>query len=389
MEQKSVCWHGILFLFLLVVTGSAAVFAVLTPLFLLVSLSRIFLNTRNPIFRKIYDLYRQASHTVQWMWMGLVVMLIKNLFQTQFLFFGDESTKENEKKMKSERAFWLSNHRTRIDWMLLWSLAFEIGILGQLKIVLKDTLRKIPVFGWAMQHFLFIFLRRNWDEDKKQLSSLLPFLGSYESDSSYLFFPEGSDLSERNVEKSNAFAKSRNLEPRKYTLHPRTNGFTFIFDKVHSKLDALYDITMLYIDHTNGERPSEVSLLSGRMPRAVYFYIERVPLDSLESEIGNNERMSTSIESKFQRKESILKTFYEEAHQLPKDAKPLFNEVTSSKSWLVLSHWAGIIVFSWILLIIAGRHIALMYTMGVSIAYILSTSFFNGADGAIIRMHQE
>lgn len=71
---------------------------------------------------------------------------------------GDPATKSKEAVMLTERAFWLSNHRTRIDWMLLWCLGTRTGSLDRLKIVLKDQLRSIPIFGWAMQHMSFIFL---------------------------------------------------------------------------------------------------------------------------------------------------------------------------------------------------------------------------------------
>lgn len=191
------------------------------------------------------------------------------------------------------------------------------------------------------------------------------------------------------VEKSNAFAKSKSLEARQYTLHPRTKGFAFIIDEVFPHLDAIYDITMMYIDHTKGERPSELSLISGRMPKEVYFYIERLPVDSLRSEIGNTKRLSTWIESRFQRKETTLKTFYEKAHQLPENAKPLFDEYKASKSWLILCYWVGIIVFPSILLVMVEIHIVLMYIMGICVAYILSTSFFNGADNFIFHIRQE
>ena len=47
----------------------------------------------------------------------------------------------------------ICNHRTRIDWMFMWSLCLRLGILDSMKIVLKDSLKSIPGFGWAMQVF--------------------------------------------------------------------------------------------------------------------------------------------------------------------------------------------------------------------------------------------
>lgn len=64
MEQIRLSWRGIVFLLVLLVTGSIALFAVLTPLFILTLVSRAILHTKNRLFRRIYDFYRQAAHTM-------------------------------------------------------------------------------------------------------------------------------------------------------------------------------------------------------------------------------------------------------------------------------------------------------------------------------------
>lgn len=78
----------------------------------------------------------------------------------QVKIYGDAATKARESEMLNERALWIANHRTRIDWMLMWSVALRTGTLASLRIILKAPLRKIPIFGWAMQHFIFVFLVR-------------------------------------------------------------------------------------------------------------------------------------------------------------------------------------------------------------------------------------
>jgi 1-acyl-sn-glycerol-3-phosphate acyltransferase len=83
---------------------------------------------------------------------------IEYLYGMNIHIIGSPATKLKEKQMRGERGFWICNHRTRIDWMLLWNLAFRTATLHHLRIVLKAPLRQIPIFGWAMQHFTFIFL---------------------------------------------------------------------------------------------------------------------------------------------------------------------------------------------------------------------------------------
>ena len=85
----------------------------------------------------------------------------EHLLRIQVRVYGDAATKAHEQDMSHDRAMWISNHRTRIDWMLLWSVAWRTRTLQHLRIVLKAPLRSVPVFGWAMQHFVFVFLVRS------------------------------------------------------------------------------------------------------------------------------------------------------------------------------------------------------------------------------------
>lgn len=41
----------------------------------------------------------------------------------------------------------IMNHRTRFDWMFLWCYLLRMGDLYKLKIVLKESIKKIPVLG--------------------------------------------------------------------------------------------------------------------------------------------------------------------------------------------------------------------------------------------------
>lgn len=56
-----------------------------------------------------------------------------------------------------EAALIICNHRTRVDWMFLWVLCLRQGQLSGLKIVLKESLKGIPGFGWATQVINGIF----------------------------------------------------------------------------------------------------------------------------------------------------------------------------------------------------------------------------------------
>jgi 1-acyl-sn-glycerol-3-phosphate acyltransferase len=71
----------------------------------------------------------------------------------------------------------LCNHRTRIDWIYAgWIYSSLIGVSSVIKFVLKESLRSIPLFGWAMQIVMFIFLSRNRNTDISHMQTAILYL---------------------------------------------------------------------------------------------------------------------------------------------------------------------------------------------------------------------
>ncbi|RLN66918.1 hypothetical protein BBJ29_004977 [Phytophthora kernoviae] len=308
----------------------------------------------------------------------ILFLCAEKLFGIQVQVYGDDATKAHEADMPQDRALWLSNHRTRIDWMLLWSVALRTRTLHQLRIVLKAPLRKIPIFGWAMQHFIFIFLVRSvWHSP----NWLLPFLTSTEPEASYLLFPEGTDLSDSNLAKSAAFAEKNDLPPRHYSLYPRTTGWTFMFPLLRSQLTAVYDITMFYVDYAANERPSEESLLTGRMPRMINFYIERVDISALRDK--SESELATWLEERFERKESLLKAFYESDGKLPAGAEPLLQQAQAPAAVAILGFWLVLIGAASIFALI-GNIVSVIVGVAIVAGYSAITAYGSGVDGYLI-----
>lgn len=73
----------------------------------------------------------------------------------------------------------LMNHRTRLDWLFIWTLG---TFAHRLKIVLKDELRHVPGVGWAMQLANFIFLKRRIAVDETRITQSLQYLFHVEGD---------------------------------------------------------------------------------------------------------------------------------------------------------------------------------------------------------------
>ncbi|KAJ6574835.1 acyltransferase-domain-containing protein [Mycena capillaripes] len=107
----------------------------------------------------------------------------------------------------------IANHQVYADWWYGWSLAYFIGPNGvhdSITITLKKSLQWVPILGWGMRFFNFIFLSRSWVSDRVQLSSHLSALGkaAEEQDNPLVFFlyPEGTVVSKDTRPISKKFA---------------------------------------------------------------------------------------------------------------------------------------------------------------------------------------
>ena len=59
------------------------------------------------------------------------------------------------------------------DWSYIWNLLYFGDLQANLIIILKASLKWIPVVGPAMQCFRFIFISRNWAADRVSLGNQL------------------------------------------------------------------------------------------------------------------------------------------------------------------------------------------------------------------------
>mmetsp|Transcript_27053 Transcript_27053/g.71280 ORF Transcript_27053/g.71280 Transcript_27053/m.71280 type:complete len:293 (+) Transcript_27053:649-1527(+) len=189
-----------------------------------------------------------------------------------------------------------------------------------MKIALKESLKSLPGFGWAMQCFLFVFLARDKNKDLKYLEDLVAHHHQRGLPVSLVIFPEGTDLHPEAVVKCEEFAKQRGLVQYKYILHPKVVGFQHSMGLLRGSCGALYDVTIAYVDHVDGERPTELSLLSFRLPREVHMHVRRDPMTSLPTDDAGLEKL---VVERFAAKEAALRAFYETpypAKGVPPDA---------------------------------------------------------------------
>lgn len=217
---------------------------------------------------------------VQAAWLGFAVFCLRYGLGVRMVVHTRNQAALSELSVKRDVLI-SCNHRTRIDWMFLWALAAAMGQLSSLKIVLKSSLRKVPGVGWACQCFGFAFMQRSdTDTDIETLrrTAAMHCIDRANGDPAILLFPEGTDLSEDNQRKDNAFADRQRLTRYTQVLHPRTAGFRATLDAIGQysrEPPSVLDVTIAYHDYEPGERPSEISVfLKGRCCREVHFYCE-------------------------------------------------------------------------------------------------------------------
>ncbi|CAM9446476.1 unnamed protein product, partial [Hapterophycus canaliculatus] len=105
------------------------------------------------------------------------------------------------------QAIVIANHQVDCDWWFIFELMRPLRRHGALKIILKDDQKHVPILGWGMRGFGFIFLKRDWVKDRANLERQLNVFTGDGFPLRLLIFPEGTTINQRSMEKCSAFAK--------------------------------------------------------------------------------------------------------------------------------------------------------------------------------------
>lgn len=190
----------------------------------------------------------------------------------------DEKT-GNLKTALSPRSIVISNHQLYSDWVYIWWLAYTSNLSDAVKILLKDSLKQVPVFGWGMQHFEFIFLKRKWAEDEATIARHMSDL-SQEPDlpAMVVLFPEGTTMSTGGFSRNHAYAEKNGIKEFDHLLLPRTRGLQAILKG--GCLPYIYDLTFFYAGIPEGTYGEEYYTLGrtyagGQSPPEIKIHVRR------------------------------------------------------------------------------------------------------------------
>ncbi|OAA78539.1 Phospholipid/glycerol acyltransferase [Akanthomyces lecanii RCEF 1005] len=233
---------------------------------------------------------------------ALVITVMTRIWgRTMIRVSGDESVAGQIKKMPDGTVqFDFPERLIYTDWLYLWWVGYanRIGMHGHIYIILKDSLRWIPIMGTGMMFFGFIFMSRKMATDRPRLAHRLQKLRQLKSDPNgnkyydpmwLLLFPEGTNLSANGRRKSSTWAAKNDLQDPEHVMLPRSTGTFFCLNELKGSVEYVYDCTVAYEGIKRGEYGEELFTLSGtyfagRPPKSVNFHWRRfrladIPLD--------------------------------------------------------------------------------------------------------------
>ncbi|EJW01295.1 hypothetical protein EDEG_00512 [Edhazardia aedis USNM 41457] len=112
----------------------------------------------------------------------------------------------------------LSNHYTNFDWIFILCAFRKMDFYENLVIILKESLSHVPIYGYGMKVFGYIFLSRNWSKDREILDLGLQNLKQKE-EFYLLLFPEGTIICSETHEKSKKFCMDNQISVSGTTLN--------------------------------------------------------------------------------------------------------------------------------------------------------------------------
>ncbi|KAI1171759.1 acyltransferase-domain-containing protein [Nemania sp. FL0916] len=222
-----------------------------------------------------------------------------------------------------ERMVLIANHQIYTDWLYLWWVAYTSNpqMHGHIFIILKESLKWIPIVGPGCMFIGFIFMSRKMAVDRPRMAHRLEKLKkrhtsadgkSYLDPMWLLLFPEGTNLSDNGRRKSANWAKKSGLKDGRHVMLPRSTGMYFCLTELKGTVDYVYDCTVAYEGIPRGHFGENYFTLSstffqGRPPKSINFYWRRFALADIPLE--NQEDFDVWLRERWYEKDALLEQY--------------------------------------------------------------------------------
>jgi len=214
--------------------------------------------------------------------------------------------------LEKNRNVVISNHLTEYDWFFVSSVLHNFGRFEDVCIILKMSLRDIPLLGYGMSFFQFIFLNRKVNKDAEILKSGISRLkrkGKYD----LLLFPEGTYIDKVSHPKSKKWSSEAKIKindkefnPEEVII-PRTTGFKILRENMGDHMEGILDMTMIgnpYVKYPNDIFTYWDIVVNRSYGVNFIFFLDYIP---------ENDRMDSDnfLPEIFERKERMISKYKE------------------------------------------------------------------------------
>jgi 1-acyl-sn-glycerol-3-phosphate acyltransferase len=239
--------------------------------------------------------YRRFNAALANLWWGGCVLTAEIVWGFRLVVTGDDVPGD-------ENVLIVSNHQQMPDITTLMTWARSKGRLGDLKFFVKHALKWVPGIGWGMQFLSCPFLRRDWTRDRRRVEQTFHTLVAERIPMWLVSFAEGTRVTAAKLEASNEWAREQGLPTTRHVLLPRTKGFVATLEGLGTHLDAVYDVTIGYVDGV----PTLWQFITGAV-RRVHVHVRRFRRTDLPAEPDGQKAWLLDL---FYTKDALLDGFY-------------------------------------------------------------------------------
>lgn len=281
---------------------SSMIFLLEWPKLYICSLIIGLLPLNSTIRRKSLELFKTYTHYIIW-------------FITYCLFPNPHYVVYDRSILNSKRNLIISNHLTNFDWILISKYMHDLSLFNYTYIVLKSSIKRIPILGKLIEFINYLFIERkidrinNFPTKELNLDALLNRVEKIKEEDRYsiLIFPEGTFLNMVcHQNDQNVFINENNKFKKLFTrvLIPKTKGFEAILDGVEDSVEGIIDVTIFTNppNHLNTANDFSVSnlLLSNNRNLNMHLLVKYIPKNKLSNDF---------LISEFSKKNDLLENY--------------------------------------------------------------------------------
>ncbi|CAD6186496.1 unnamed protein product [Caenorhabditis auriculariae] len=259
-------------------------------------------------------LAQKLDNTLYRGYMRLCLFVFENLSGVQLKLYGDvQGLKE-----KPEKALVLSNHQTNVDWAVLVMLAARQGVDGNeagFRVMVKQAIHFVPLFGWYIFQHGYIYVRRFGDFVGEPVLRQLRWLNELEDPYWLLVFPEGTRFTRKKpqlIASSQEFCRRQGRKELEDVLCPRSGGIQMALERLGT-LDAVYDVTVAYgqtrFTGRRGLAPGMFEFVCGPLAgRSLHVHVKRFDVKEVPKD---KEGLRNWMFERYEQKDKMMATFLE------------------------------------------------------------------------------